>query len=86
MWAALLAALKLLAAALGLGKQVAANLHDTAERDAGAEAAARETADTTTEIADARAQLDARPDDPAAVAERLRAKARAAGGGVGGRA
>jgi hypothetical protein len=52
------------------------------DRTAGAKDAATETDQTTKDIADARAIIAARPDSPADLAARLRAKAdRAAGGG-----
>lgn len=54
----------------------------TDDREAGAKDAAIETNQTTQDIADARADIAARPDDPLDVARRLRDKANRAAGGV----
>lgn len=52
------------------------------DRTAGAKDAALETNQTTQDIADARAEIAARPDDPLDVARRLRDKANRTAGGV----
>lgn len=54
------------------------------DKNAGAQEAAAETDQTTKEIADARSEIAARPDDAMSVAARLRAKAARGRGGSAG--
>lgn len=54
------------------------------DRQAGADGAAAETAETTQEIADARAEIASEPNDPDTVADWLRAEADRAESGGGG--